>query len=247
MTQDKLRTSYILNSIHDIKYHMQRNIANVIFTGERLNQISNYLPPQQYKLFLNDNFGWSVATAWKKIQIFKKFSKYDINLLNNFDISALYVMVSPLVSQGLIDKLITLSKKDHITAKKARIFLLEQSDNAHHIQSKQQNNQNETSDDISISDELYITGTHLNNILDNNQVLFSQPFLDNMGDVYHYCLHNKDFWTYQHYLKLVSLSENEFANIKGMLFYTESPKYVIFYIGEDPKKMFDCFLFKRII
>jgi hypothetical protein len=241
--QDKIQEQYIFDSIHNIKYHMQRNIANVIFTGERLDKVKTYLSNQQYKSFLNDNFGWSIATAWKKIQIAKKFKDYNIDLLKNFDVSALYVMVSPLITKESIDKLIALSQTEHITAKKARNFLLlsEEQD------STDKANDLEHQTDNYIIDQLFIIDPPHNNILKNKKRLFKQPFLNNMGDVYNYCTHNKSFWTYQHYLKLVSLSEDEFANIDGIIFYLESPKFLIFYSGDSPKKNLDGFSFKKVL
>lgn len=101
-----------------IKQYISDSISNAIKIGKILLDVKNSVDTYEYKAWLTSNFAWSAATAWRFVQISKHFEPYQ-KYLNNFDITAVYLLASPSCPDEARAKAVEISKKVRITKKKA--------------------------------------------------------------------------------------------------------------------------------
>ncbi len=110
----------IQNKTSELKTLMRRSVQDIIDIGQKLIEVKEKLGHGNFSTWLKAEFGWSVRTAARFMQVATQF-KF-ANLANlNIAVSALYLLAEPSTSEKARQQALELAKQgDNITHSKAK-------------------------------------------------------------------------------------------------------------------------------
>jgi diguanylate cyclase (GGDEF)-like protein len=105
---------------YEIRVLAQKSAQQMVEIGEKLREIKKLLKHGQFRKWLKSEFGWSLSTATKLMQVSREFKSVNFTDLS-FSTSALYLLAAPSTPEEARQEALQLAKRGYpITWSRAR-------------------------------------------------------------------------------------------------------------------------------
>jgi Protein of unknown function (DUF3102) len=114
---------FVQSKTSELKNLMRRSAQDIIDIGQKLAEVKEQLGHGNFRAWLKAEFGWSVRTANRFMQVAIQFKCANLAHLN-FAVSALYLLAEPSTPEKARRKALELAKEgENITQAKAKVIV----------------------------------------------------------------------------------------------------------------------------